>query len=174
MLLITIIFILIATILIILVGNFFKIQQGTVRSISLIATLLCFFLSIFFFLLFDRSTANYQFILSNIFSNYDSNYLSMYKPHWVGLANNYDFGYFFLVSFGLDGISLFFVLLTTFITPLCLLTAYKQGLTRVKDYCLVLLTLELFLVLSFTALDLFAFFIFFESILIPMFFFIGI
>jgi NADH-quinone oxidoreductase subunit M len=58
--------------------------------------------------------------------------------------------------------------------PLCLLTSYKKGLKRVKDYCLSLLLLELFLIFSFVSLDLIAFFIFFESILIPMFFLIGI
>jgi len=80
----------------------------------------------------------------------------------------------FFMSFGVDGISLFFVLLSTFLIPLCLLTSYKQGLTRVKEYCLVLITVELFILCSFTALDLIAFFFFFESILIPMFFLIGI
>ena len=82
--------------------------------------------------------------------------------------------YQFLISFGIDGISLFFILLSTFITPLCLLTSYKNGLFLIKDYCLTLLILELFLILSFVAVDLISFFIFFESILIPMFFLIGI
>jgi NADH-quinone oxidoreductase subunit M len=80
----------------------------------------------------------------------------------------------FIISFGIDGISLFFVLLTTFVTPLCILTSYKKTLIRIKDYCLCLLLLELFLVFSFVSIDLIAFFIFFESILIPMFFLIGI
>jgi proton-translocating NADH-quinone oxidoreductase chain M len=80
----------------------------------------------------------------------------------------------FIISFGIDGISLFFVLLTTFLVPLCLLTSYKKTLLHKKDYCLCLLFLELFLIFSFLSLDLIAFFIFFESILIPMFFLIGI
>jgi NADH-ubiquinone oxidoreductase chain 4 len=95
--------------------------------------------------------------------------LSELLPHDFFLSVNQ-----FVVSLGIDGISLFFVLLTTFITPLCLLSSYKKGLMRIKDYCLSLLLLELFLIFSFVAVDLIAFFVFFESILIPMFFLIGI
>jgi NADH-ubiquinone oxidoreductase chain 4 len=80
----------------------------------------------------------------------------------------------FFISFGIDGISLFFILLSTFTIPLCLLTSYKNGLIYVKDFCLYLIILEIFLILSFSAVDLIAFFVFFESILIPMFFIIGI
>jgi NADH-ubiquinone oxidoreductase chain 4 len=79
-----------------------------------------------------------------------------------------------IISFGIDGISLFFILLSTFIIPLCLLTSYKKNLIYVKDYCIYLLLLEIFLIFSFSAIDLIAFFVFFESILIPMFFIIGI
>jgi NADH-ubiquinone oxidoreductase chain 4 len=80
----------------------------------------------------------------------------------------------FIISFGIDGISLFFILLSTFITPLCLLTSYKRNLIFIKEYCLSLLLLELFLIFSFVSTDLISFFIFFESILIPMFFLIGV
>ena len=78
-----------------------------------------------------------------------------------------------MISFGVDGISLFFIILTTFTMPLCFLTSYKQGLYFVKDYCSCLILVELFLILSFIAVDVIAFFIFFESLLIPMFFIIG-
>nr|QFP99050.1 NADH dehydrogenase subunit 4 [Rhizaria sp.] len=172
MLLFIIIFILLSTIIIILVGNFFKIQQDTVRSISLISSNVSFFLSLFFLILFDRSSIEYQFVLNEIFINYKG-LLNIYEFLPIP-NNNFFYVHQFIISFGIDGISLFFLLLTTFITPLCLLTSYKQGLIRVKDYCLSLLLLELFLILSFIAIDLIAFFIFFESILIPMFFMIGI
>ena len=167
MLLFSIFLLLLVTILIILVGSFFKIRQDTVRSISLISTLLSFFLSMFFFILFDRSSTEYQFTLLHISTNRLGGFIEfpqsiMYYTHQ------------FFMSFGVDGISLFFVLLSTFLIPLCLLTSYKQGLIRVKEYCLVLITVELFILCSFTALDLIAFFFFFESILIPMFFLIGI
>ncbi len=153
MLLFAIFFILLITISIILVGNFFKIRQDTVRSITLMSTLLCFFLSMFFFILFDRSSTEYQFVLTYI----DTNKLGglIYLPQ-----NVLYYTHQFFIAFGVDGISLFFVLLSTFLIPLCILTSYKQGLTRVKEYCLVLLTVELFILCSFTALDLIAFFFF--------------
>jgi len=80
----------------------------------------------------------------------------------------------FIGSFAIDGISLFFILLTLFLMPICLLTSYKTYLLYVKDYCLYLLLLEIFIILSFSSVDLLIFFFFFESILIPMFFIIGI
>jgi proton-translocating NADH-quinone oxidoreductase chain M len=78
------------------------------------------------------------------------------------------------VEFGIDGISIFFILLTTFIIPLCILTSYKQDFIYKQDYCLYLLAVELFLILAFSATDLLCFFIFFESVLIPIFLIIGI
>jgi NADH:ubiquinone oxidoreductase subunit 4 (subunit M) len=68
----------------------------------------------------------------------------------------------------------FFILLSTFTVPLCLLTSYKQELILVKEYCLTLILVEVFLILSFSAVDLIVFFICFESILLPMFFMIGV
>jgi proton-translocating NADH-quinone oxidoreductase chain M len=169
MLLFLIIFILCITINFLLVGNLFKIQQDLVRRISLISSICCFFISLFFWITFDRSTSQYQFALNDFQSSLLSIKLTHLLPFDFFLSINQ-----FVISFAIDGISLFFVLLTTFITPLCLLTSYKKGLIRVKDYCLSLLLLELFLIFSFVAVDLIAFFIFFESILIPMFFLIGI
>lgn len=169
MLLVLIILILCIAIILILVGNFFKIQQDLVRSISLIASICCFFISLFFLIFFDRSTGQYQFSFNDYYTSSLSLKLLGLLPLDFFLSINQ-----FVISFGIDGISLFFVLLTTFITPLCLLTSYKKGLIQVKDYCLSLLLLEFFLIFSFISVDLIAFFIFFESILIPMFFFIGV
>lgn len=76
-------------------------------------------------------------------------------------------------SFGVDGISVFFILLSTFLIPLCLLTSWKYLFQCIVDYCFYFILLELFLILSFSSLDIITFFIFFESILIPMFFIIG-
>jgi NADH-quinone oxidoreductase subunit M len=75
--------------------------------------------------------------------------------------------------FGFDGVSILFIMLTTFLVPLCLLTSWKHLFQRAVDYCFNFILLELFLVLSFASLDLVTFFIFFEGILIPMFFLIG-
>jgi proton-translocating NADH-quinone oxidoreductase chain M len=170
MLLFLIFCIIISTIIIILVGDFFsKIRQDLVRSISLIASICCFFISLFFWIFFDRSTNQYQFVINDLSLVSLSIKFSGVLPSNYFLSINQ-----FIISFGIDGISLFFILLTTFITPLCLLTSYKKGLIRIKDYCLSLLLLELFLIFSFVTVDLMAFFIFFESILIPMFFLIGV
>jgi NADH:ubiquinone oxidoreductase subunit 4 (subunit M) len=171
------IFILSFTIFFILVGNLFKIQQDLVRSISLVSSTCCFLISIFLWVLFDRSSTHYQFILYDVYLSFlglieYEEFFSVLKN--TPLQNRFLYFYHFIVSFGVDGISLFFLLLSTFITPLCLLTSYKCNLILVKDYCLCLLFLELFLILTFTSTDLISFFIFFESILIPMFFLIGV
>jgi NADH-quinone oxidoreductase subunit M len=75
---------------------------------------------------------------------------------------------------GIDGISLFLVLLTTFLTPLAILGSWKSINTRVKGFYALLLVLETGLVGVFVSLDLFLFFLFWEAILLPMYFLIGI
>jgi len=75
---------------------------------------------------------------------------------------------------GLDGISLFFILLTTFLVPLCLLAGWRNITFNVKGFLILFLFLEVFLLFIFSVLDLVLFYIFFESVLIPMFLIIGI
>jgi NADH-quinone oxidoreductase subunit M len=75
---------------------------------------------------------------------------------------------------GVDGISLLLILLTTFITPLCLLSAWTQITTRVKEFLIAMLLLETAMVGVFCALDLFLFFVFWEAMLIPMYLIIGV
>ena len=174
MLLFLIIFTLCCTTIFILVSNLFKIKQDVVRSISLISSIICFFISLFFWILFDRSSSQYQFTTYEIYTILYSESFFWKIPNGVYEIINILHFQQFIISFGIDGISLFFVLLSTFITPLCLLTSYKRNLIFIKEYCLSLLLLELFLIFSFVSTDLIAFFIFFESILIPMFFLIGI
>ena len=122
------------------------------------SSVFCFFLSTFFWIFFDRTSCDYQFIYINSFLEFNFDFY----------INKY------LISFGIDGISLFFILLSTFTIPLCVLSSYKQNFIYIKDYCLYLLLVEIFLILAFSAMDLILFFIFFESILIPMFLIIGI
>jgi len=76
-------------------------------------------------------------------------------------------------SFGVDGISIFFVLLTTFITPLVILSNWYSITSNVKTYMILILLLEVLLLLVFLVLDIFLFYIFFESTLIPLFLLIG-
>ncbi len=75
---------------------------------------------------------------------------------------------------GVDGISLPFILLTTLLVPLCILASWKGIKKRTADYMMAFLILETFVLGSFVALDILLFYIFFEGVLIPMFFIIGI
>jgi len=76
--------------------------------------------------------------------------------------------------FGVDGISLFLVILTTFLTPLAMLSSWHSVTKRVRPYLICLLTLETGMVGVFCALDLVLFYIFWEVMLIPMYFLIGV
>ncbi len=75
---------------------------------------------------------------------------------------------------GVDGISLFLVLLTTFLTPIAILCSWKSIDERVKGFFIALLVLETAMIGVFVSLDLFLFFLFWEVMLIPMYFLIGI
>jgi NADH-quinone oxidoreductase subunit M len=75
---------------------------------------------------------------------------------------------------GVDGISLLLVLLTTLLTPLCVLSAWSQITTRVKEFLVALCLLETGMVGVFVALDLFLFFVFWEAMLIPMYLIVGV
>jgi len=75
---------------------------------------------------------------------------------------------------GVDGISLYFILLSTFLTPICILASWNSVKTRVKEYMIAFLVLESFMIGTFAALDSILFYVFFEGVLIPMFLIIGI
>nr|YP_448627.1 NADH dehydrogenase subunit 4 [Fucus vesiculosus]AAR29321.1 NADH dehydrogenase subunit 4 [Fucus vesiculosus] len=122
------------------------------RQYSLFTTTLVFILSLFLWLGFDQSTPKFQFITDSL---------------WLPLAN-------INLILGVDGISLFFVLLTTLIFPLCLLASWTFNKGDLKTYLISFLSMELVLLLVFTSLDLLFFYIFFEAVLIPMFLVIGI
>ncbi|KAI9309811.1 NADH dehydrogenase subunit 4 [Dichotomocladium elegans] len=101
---------------------------------------------------------------------------------WAGFDSNYN-GFQFVSSFptittkevvGVDGISLFFVLLTTFIIPICILSSWDSIKTGIKYFLIAFLVLETLLIAVFVVLDLLLFYICFESVLIPMFLIIGI
>jgi NADH-quinone oxidoreductase subunit M len=89
------------------------------------------------------------------------------KVAWIPALN---IGY----HMGIDGISLFFVLLSTLLTPICVLASWEAVQTRVKEYMVAFLVLETFMVGMFCALDLALFYVFFEGVLIPMFLIIGV
>jgi proton-translocating NADH-quinone oxidoreductase chain M len=76
--------------------------------------------------------------------------------------------------FGIDGITLFFLLLTSFFIPLCILFSWNSSFIYIKEYYICIISLEILLYIIFTTLDIFFFYIFFEAILIPFFILIGI
>ena len=89
------------------------------------------------------------------------------KVLWIPILN-------LNITLGIDGISLFFLLLTTFLIPLCILISWNSIEYNLKWYLILFLFIEFFLIIVFCALDLLIFYIFFESILIPMFLIIGV
>jgi NADH-quinone oxidoreductase subunit M len=122
------------------------------RSAALITSLVTFLISLVLWVRFDPTKAGFQF---------------EEKLAWVPALN---IGY----HMGIDGISLFFVLLSTLLTPICVLSSWEAVQTRVKEYMIAFLVLETFMVGLFCALDLALFYVFFEGVLIPMFLIIGV
>lgn len=102
--------------------------------------------------------------------NFNKNLADFQFTETVHLLTNYDIKYFV----GIDGISLLLILLTAFLTPICLAISLKSITKRVKEYVVAFLLIEAFVIGSFCALDLVFFYIFFEAMLIPMFLVIGI
>ena len=105
------------------------------------------------------------FILNNF--NYDDpNFQFIEEQKWIFEFVNY--------KVGIDGISLSFILLTTFITPICILATINSVKHRLKEFLIALLLMETMMIGVFCSLDLFIFYLFFEAGLIPMFLIIGI
>jgi proton-translocating NADH-quinone oxidoreductase chain M len=123
-----------------------------IQVIGLSASLFNFFLSMWLWIFFDNMTADYQFVESYT---------------WLEEAN-------INLILGIDGISLFFILLSTFLVPVCLLVGWTSIKVHVKEYFILFLILETLMIGVFCILDVFLFYVFFESILIPMFLIIGI
>ena len=118
---------------------------------ALIFTLLNFFLSLTLYFRFDESTGLPQFVE---------------KTAWLGKGINY--------HLGVDGISLFLVILTTFLMPIAVLSSWNYIQKRHKEYLFFLLLLETGIIGVFVSLNLFLFYVFWEAMLIPMYFLIGV
>ncbi|MGE0231155.1 MAG: NADH-quinone oxidoreductase subunit M [Flavobacteriaceae bacterium] len=121
------------------------------RFVALWTTGVTFILSLVIWFGFDAGTADFQFVE---------------KHDWLGESISY--------HVGVDGISMLFVILTTFLMPFCILASWKAIDTRVKEYMIAFLVLETLMIGVFTALDLVLFYVFFEGGLIPMFIIIGV
>ena len=120
------------------------------RWIALWTTLITFFVSLLIWWNFDTTTAGFQFV-----EEYD----------WLGPLK---------YKMGVDGISMLFVILTTFLMPLCILASWEAIQDRVREYMIAFLVLETLMLGVFCALDLALFYLFFEGGLIPMFLIIGV
>ena len=127
-------------------------KEVIIKQIALLFSSLTFLISLFLWVFFDCSTSKFQFIE---------------HFNWVSLFNIHFF-------FGIDGISLFFVILSTFLVFICVLSSWLSVKKHLKQYYICFLLMESFLVIVFSVLDIVIFYIFFESILIPMFLIIGV
>ncbi|CAA7621026.1 NADH-quinone oxidoreductase subunit M [Candidatus Terasakiella magnetica] len=122
------------------------------RSVALLTSLATFVVSLFIAVKFNGASADFQFKES--------------ATWFPGTTITY--------AMGVDGISMWFVLLSTFLTPICILSSFGSVTTRVKEYMVAFLILETLMVGMFCALDMVLFYIFFEGVLLPMFIIIGV
>jgi len=131
-------------------GDEIKVKKTSFR-VSLLTSLLVFIMSLFLWLQFDNTTKDFQFVENK---------------KWIVDFINY--------RVGIDGISILFVVLTAFITPICIVATYNSVTNRTKDFFIALLVMETMMLGVFCSLDLFIFYLFFEAGLIPMFLIVGI
>jgi NADH-quinone oxidoreductase subunit M len=120
------------------------------RWIALWGTIATFLVSLLIWWNFDKSDPGFQFVEERA---------------WLGPIK---------YKMGVDGISMLFVILTTFLMPLCILASWEAIEERVKEYMIAFLLLETLMIGVFCALDLVLFYLFFEGGLIPMFLIIGV
>ncbi len=126
-------------------------QKNSSIYISLFGSIATFLLSLFLWYSLDKSSSDFQFIE---------------EASWIN-----DFIKFKL---GVDGISILFIILTTFITPICIISCINSVRERVREFLIAILILETFMIGVFCSLDLVIFYLFFEAGLIPMFLIIGV
>ena len=139
-------------------------------------------ISSFFILLTKDKTTNYSSIYISLFSSIATFLLSLFL--WYSLdVNSSEFQFveekswinsFIKFKLGIDGISILFIVLTTFITPICIISCVNSVKVRVKEFLIAILILETFMIGVFCSLDLVIFYLFFEAGLIPMFLIIGV
>ena len=126
-------------------------KNNSVKYVALFTSLINFFLSLYLWKLFDNNISNFQFVETRI---------------WIKNFINY--------KVGVDGISILFIILATFITPLCIISVNNHVKIRLKEFLIAILLMETLMIGVFCSLDLIIFYLFFEGGLIPMFLIIGI
>ena len=127
-------------------------RDRDIRIFALVISLLTFVLSLHLPVHFHRGQGGFQFAVNR---------------QWISTPNIH-------YHMGIDGISVWLVVLTTFLTPLCVLISWKSVHDRVKEFFILLLIMETALIGVFTSLDLFLFYFFWEATLIPMALLIGV
>jgi proton-translocating NADH-quinone oxidoreductase chain M len=126
-------------------------EEKLLKTVALNFSCFSFIGSMILWGFFQKATGSFQFVV---------------KFFWLP-ALNLNF------TLGIDGISIFFLLLTTLLIPLCLLTSWNSVSENLKEFLIAFLILDFFLIGTFCVLDLLLFYIFFESVLIPMFLIVG-
>ncbi len=126
-------------------------ESNTGKYVALFTSSVNFFVSIYLWFLFDPTISNFQFIED--------------REWLIGFIN---------YKVGIDGISILFIILTTFITPLCIISVNNIIKNRLRDFLIAILIMESLMIGVFCSLDLVVFYLFFEAGLIPMFLIIGI
>lgn len=121
-----------------------------IKSVAMIASIINLLLSLFIYILFDFSNNQFQFVQEH---------------HELAYFNFY---------LGIDGLSIYFILLTTIIIPISILSNWNSIRDNIRSYLIIILLLESLLIGVFTVLDILLFYIFFESILPPLFVLIGL
>lgn len=128
-----------------------EIVEKNSKYVAIFSSLVNFFLSIFLWYSFDTSTSDFQFVE---------------KKNWMEGFINF--------QLGIDGISILFILLTTFIAPICIFSGIHSIKFKIKEFLIAILVMETLMLGVFCSLDLVIFYLFFEGGLIPMFLIIGI
>ncbi|MBX9450366.1 MAG: NADH-quinone oxidoreductase subunit M [Neoaquamicrobium sediminum] len=142
---------LVGVFLILLIRDEGAAARRNIRNVALLTTVFTFVLSLFIWAGFDSGYAGFQMVE---------------KVEWLGSGISY--------HMGVDGISMLFVILITFIMPLCILASWESVESRVKEYMIAFLILETIMIGVFCALDIVLFYVFFEASLVPMFIIIGV
>ena len=127
-------------------------DTGAVRGAALVTSLVAFVVSLPLFWLYDPAVAGYQLVS---------------RAEWLGPLGA-------SLTVGVDGISLLLILLTTFLTPIAVLSSWRGITTRVKSFHVAILVLEAAMIGVFAARDLLLFFLFWEVMLVPMLLIIGV
>jgi NADH-quinone oxidoreductase subunit M len=142
---------LVGVLIILFIADDSEIARRNIRMVALLTTGFTFAISLLIWIGFDTNDPGFQFVE---------------KTDWLDSGISY--------HMGVDGISMLFVILTTFLMPLCILASWEAIEKRVKAYMIAFLVLETLMVGVFCALDIVLFYVFFEGGLIPMFIIIGV